>query len=419
MIQSKNTANNGLTYHAGRLLATYESGSAYELALSPELTARGLCDFGGTLSTADYWRDNMTAHPKTCPLTGEMIYIGAAAAALPRRSVVCLVVSSTRVVYACLRQTTIRTSRASVSATAASGTLRAGYNLIDLDGDGETDVTVGIIGTDGGRVHRTVVPASRPSMQHDVGITSTRVVLMDGPLVFDLARVMAGGLPFAFEGAQTMRLGVMPRRGGADDVTWIDTGEPCFAYHVVNCYDDPRNPNRVVVDVCKADATNALGMARGFEGGFNGYGAGEPWESENVGRVGENAGKLPRDDDRPWTLGSHPNAVREGRDVAALWRWVVDVDAATLVSSERMCQTPSDFPCVSPRVVGLPYRFAYTAAYRPVGVVPVRTNRHESSTSPRNILTPRTNVIGIIGIGNGNGNATRARDLRTSKGKGS
>ena len=55
-------------------------------------------------------------------------------------------------------------------------------------------------------------------------------------------------------------------------MVWIDTGEPCFCYHVVNCFDDPDvRVNRVVVDVCKADATNALGMAKGFEG-VSGYG---------------------------------------------------------------------------------------------------------------------------------------------------
>ena len=81
--------------------------------------------------------------------------------------------------------------------------------------------------------------------------------------VFNLERVMAGGLPFAFESAQTMRIGVMPRHGAAEDMTWIDTGEPCYAYHVVNCFDHPTRPGHVVVDVCKADATNALGMARG------------------------------------------------------------------------------------------------------------------------------------------------------------
>ena len=314
VIQSKNTANNGVKYHAGRLLATYESGSAYELELGPDLKTLGLCDFRGTLTTKDYWLDNMTAHGKTDPNTGEMVYIG--------------------------------------------------YNLIDVNGDGVTDVTVGVIGADGERIHRTTVPVARPSMQHDVGITATRTVLLDAPLVFDLTRVMEGGLPFGFEGDQTARIGVMPRFGeGAEDVVWIDTGEPCFCYHVVNCFDDPDANNRVVVDVCKADATNALGMAKGFEGGVSGYG--DDVSFFNADAVGTNdfgfAGEY---------TSNHPNAVGHGRDVATLWRWVVDVDSKELVSSERMCAQPSDFPCVNPRKVGLPHHFCYTVAYKP-GTEPV------------------------------------------------
>ena len=55
VIQSKNTANNGVKYHAGKLLATYESGSAYELELGRDLRTKGLCDFNQTLGTVDYW----------------------------------------------------------------------------------------------------------------------------------------------------------------------------------------------------------------------------------------------------------------------------------------------------------------------------------------------------------------------------
>jgi carotenoid cleavage dioxygenase len=62
-------------------------------------------------------------------------------------------------------------------------------------------------------------------------------------------------------------------------------------------------------------------------------------------------------------LGSHANAVGHGRDVAALWRWRVDVRTKTMVSSERLCETPSDFPCVDPRDVGAPHFFCYTAGY--------------------------------------------------------
>ena len=355
VVQSKNTANNGVKAHAGTLLATYESGSAYELELSRDLTTRGVCDFKNTFTTKDYWLDNMTAHAKTCPATGELVYMG--------------------------------------------------YNLISLDfakpsEEKTTDVVVGVVDKHGERTSRRVVKMSRPSMQHDVGITRTRVVLLDGPLVFDLDRVLTGGLPFAFETDRSMRIGVLPRAADEDqDVVWVDTGEPCFAYHVVNCYDDPADPDVVVVDVCKSDGTNALGMARGFDddadgqgwmpaGSFvsknknkNGYvgddafgvvdeNAFEALVNKAVGFFFENQSfskekKDPRDArrERAPELGSHANAVGHGRDVAALWRWRVDARKQTLVSSERLCAEPSDFPCVDPRDVGAPHFFCYTAGY--------------------------------------------------------
>ena len=58
--------------------------------------------------------DNMTAHGKVCPTTGEMVYIG--------------------------------------------------YNLIDVDGDGVTNVTVGVVDAEGRRSHRATIPVLRPSM---------------------------------------------------------------------------------------------------------------------------------------------------------------------------------------------------------------------------------------------------------------
>ena len=37
-----------------------------------------------------------------------------------------------------------------------------GYNLIDIDGDGVTEVTVGVIGADGRRTHREARSFTRP-----------------------------------------------------------------------------------------------------------------------------------------------------------------------------------------------------------------------------------------------------------------
>ena len=127
----------------------------------------------------------------------------------------------------------------------------------------------------------------------------------------------------------------------------------CFCYHVVNCHDDPAYPNRVVVDVCKADATNALGMAKGFEAGVSGYGEDVSFFNENAVGVSDygSAGKY---------KSNHPDAAGHGRDVATLWRWIVDVESGTVVSSTRMCAEPSDFPCVNPNHVGLPYGYCYT-----------------------------------------------------------
>lgn len=280
VIQSKNTSSNGLTHHAGRLLATYESGSPYEIALEPTLRTKGLCDFNQTFGTMDYWLDNFTAHSKTCPMTDELIYIG--------------------------------------------------YNLVALSGeqDGQTTITVGVIdGETGKRTHRRQFKVPRPSMQHDVAITPTKTVLIDGPLIFNLPRVIEGGLPFSFERECTLRIGYLPRKG-EEGPFWIDTGETCFAYHVVNAYEEG---NVLTLDVCKADETNALGMC----------------QESNTPR-------------------STPakNPVNAGRDVAALWRWQIDTDANAMISSKRLCEQTSDFPCINRKYTGLKYRFAYSVAYK-------------------------------------------------------
>ena len=68
VVQSASSANNGVQWHAGRLLATYEAGSCYQLEPGPELRSQGPCRFGGSLNTLDAWTENFTAHSKICPV---------------------------------------------------------------------------------------------------------------------------------------------------------------------------------------------------------------------------------------------------------------------------------------------------------------------------------------------------------------
>ena len=103
-----------------------------------------------------------------------------------------------------------------------------GYNLVPISGP--PTVTVGVVDAAGRITHRATLPVARPSMQHDMGITATRTVLVDGPLVFNLGKASRGERPFDFHRGAPLRFGVMPRHGAAADVVWIDA-ECCFAYH--------------------------------------------------------------------------------------------------------------------------------------------------------------------------------------------
>ena len=137
-----------------------------------------MCSFDGAWSTVDHWTENFTAHSKVDPATGELVYMG--------------------------------------------------YNLVPISGP--PTVTVGVVDAAGRITHRATLPVARPSMQHDMGITATRTVLVDGPLVFNLGKASRGERPFDFHRGAPLRFGVMPRHGAAADVVWIDA-ECCFAYH--------------------------------------------------------------------------------------------------------------------------------------------------------------------------------------------
>ena len=72
----KNVANNGITFHNGKLLALWEAGVPYEIRI-PSLETIGpyLCD--------GYLDSSFTAHPKVDPRTGELIFFGYALDSLP------------------------------------------------------------------------------------------------------------------------------------------------------------------------------------------------------------------------------------------------------------------------------------------------------------------------------------------------
>lgn len=176
-------ANTHVVGHAGRIFALVET--ALPTLITPELETVGPYDFDGRLHTA------MTAHPKTCPTTGELHFFGYGFAP-PYLS----------------------------------------YHRADASGR---------------LVQSEEIQVPAAAMFHDFAITGSRVLFMDLPVVFRPEELEKGRFPFVWSEEHGARLGIMPRGGGAADMRWFEI-EPCYVFHPLNAFDDGE---RVVLDAVR------------------------------------------------------------------------------------------------------------------------------------------------------------------------
>lgn len=240
------SGNVNVIQHAGHILALPEVGLPYEM--DGELNTLGQYDFNSKLAS------NMTAHPKIDGKTGELVFFG----------------------YDFM-QPFLRYHHANAA--------------------GEMD-------------HSIEIDMPAAVMMHDFGVSATRVVFMDLPVVFDLEMV-AKGMPFRWSEDHQSRLGVMPRKGTAKDIQWIDI-DACYVYHPVNTYDDGDN---IVMDVVR-----------------------------------------------------HNNSFIDGEvfsgDLSELVRWTINPDAGT-VTSEVLNEIAQEFPVINPAYECYKNRYAYALALQP------------------------------------------------------
>ena len=174
----RSPANTNVVVHGGRILALEERHQPYEI--TSDLDTVGPVDFDGSVQA-------LTAHPKICPRTGEMLAF-------------------------------------------ATGTQTPQITYYRFDAGGRL-------------LDTTNVDLPRPVMVHDFAMTADHVVFMDLPMVLDPGA--NGGLPYRWEPDHRARLGVMPRAGG--DVQWFDI-EPCYVFHTINACEIG---NRITLDACR------------------------------------------------------------------------------------------------------------------------------------------------------------------------
>ncbi len=183
MDMTSSKANTHVFGHAGRILALEEGHFPY--VLDGNLDTVGPLDFDGMLT------GSFTAHPKVCPVTGELLAFGYSA-------------------------------------------FEPYLHYLRVSADGRLVQTENI--TVGG-----------PTMMHDFNITEHNVIFMDLPAVFDLEMAMRGEMPIHWDDDYPARLGVMPRTGSDADVRWYDI-EPGYVFHPMNSYEDG---DKIVLDVAR------------------------------------------------------------------------------------------------------------------------------------------------------------------------
>lgn len=175
-----NPANTALVFHARKLLALCEAGAPFALRLLADghYESLGFHYFGGKL------RHAFTAHPKVCPVTGNLFFFGYSLVAKPYLS------------YAWATP-------------------------------------------DGTLVRSIDVKLPHAAMMHDMAITRTAAILIDIPVRFNVANALSGKQWFDhFPAGSCTRFGLLPRETAtsADDIEWFEAS-PCFVFHTFNAYD--------------------------------------------------------------------------------------------------------------------------------------------------------------------------------------
>ena len=197
--KSAAVANTNLVWHAGRLLTLEELHEPYEME-PRTLETIGACDFGGAL------RNNMTAHPKVDPRTGEMFFFAYFA-----------------------------------------------------DGMFSNRIALYVANQEGEITRSEVLDAPFPAIVHDFFVTEEHIVIPIFPLNGSMERAMVGGPAFAWEPELGTWVAVVRRDASIESLRWFRT-DPCFVFHPMNGWVED---NRIVADMMQFEVAPLFPNADG------------------------------------------------------------------------------------------------------------------------------------------------------------
>lgn len=110
-------------------------------------------------------------------------------------------------------------------------------------------MSFGVVSKDRTLAHQAPIDLPGPRFPHDMAITERYAILMDLPIHFDAQAMKDGRWATRFHRDLPARFGVIPRRGGSDDIRWFEA-EPCYIYHTVNAWEEG---DEIVMVACRTD----------------------------------------------------------------------------------------------------------------------------------------------------------------------
>lgn len=120
-------------------------------------------------------------------------------------------------------------------------------HAITYRGDEPNKVWHVVLDKDARVIRELAIPVSDGPSIHDCAITENHVLVLDLPVTFSMKMLLAGyRFPYAWNDAHPARVGLLPRKGSADDIIWVPV-EPCYVFHPANAFETA--DGKVIVDV--------------------------------------------------------------------------------------------------------------------------------------------------------------------------
>jgi carotenoid cleavage dioxygenase-like enzyme len=173
-------------------------------------------------------------------------------------------------------------------------------------------------------VHYVDVPLPGPRLPHDMAFTENYAILNDCPMFWDADLMAKGAHVPRLHRDMPLRLGVIPRRGGSDEVLWFEA-EPTYVLHWVNAYEEG---DEIVLD---------------------GFFQHDP---------------MPADNGQPGSVQRIFRFLALDRMQTRLHRWRLNL-ATGQCKEERLTDSVTEFGMINSGVGGRPYRYTYAATGKP------------------------------------------------------